>query len=85
MIYQLHAYYGAMIGDKAIYTVVMSFNDCTKLLEKPIDSDPFKQEIMELITKDGFNPNDFHFDWLTKEQYENSIESKVSKSFCISI
>ena len=80
MIYQLQAYYGALIGDKAIYTVAMSFDDCTKLLDKSIDAEPYKREIMEQIRQDGFNPNDFKFDWITKEQYDNRMESNVQKT-----
>jgi hypothetical protein len=77
MIYQLTAYYGASVGDKVIYSAVMSFDDCTKFSTEPIDCEPVKNCIIDNIIKDGFNPNDFTFSWLTKEKYENKIESKT--------
>jgi len=79
MIYQFVAYYGAFLRDKVIYSAVISFNDCTKLLNDPIDSEPLKVHILKKITNDGFDPNNFTFDWLTKEQYENRIESTVDE------
>jgi hypothetical protein len=77
MIYQLTIYYGALIGDKAVYTAELNFNDCKELLTEPIDCASIKNYLIEKIISDGFNPDDFTFDWLTKEQYENKVESKV--------
>ena len=79
MIYQLKAYYGASINGKVIYSAELTFDDCTKLLTNPLDSSSLKDHITNKIIGDGFNPNDFTFDWLTKEQYENKIESKVDE------
>ncbi len=81
MIYQLTAYYGALIGNKAIYSAELNFDDCTKLLTSPIDCQSVRDCIIKSIIKDGFNPDDFTFDWLTKEQYENRIESKINEEF----
>jgi hypothetical protein len=81
MIYQFTAYYGALIRDKVIYSMELSFNDCTKFLTEDIDSEPYKDYIAKKIIADGFNPNDFTFDWLTKEQYKNKIESKVDERY----
>lgn len=81
MIYQLTAYYGALVGDKAIYTAELNFNDCTKFLTEPMDCESIKQHIIKKIINDGFNPDDFRFDWLTKEQYENKIESKEDERY----
>jgi hypothetical protein len=83
MIYQLSAYYGALIGDKVIYSAEMNFNDCKKLLKKPIPYEEVKNHIINNIIKDGFNPDDFTFGWLTKEQYKNKIESKVVEQFTV--
>lgn len=66
-----------MIGDKVVYSVEMSFDDCTKLLKVPVNIEPMKKKLDEEITKDGFNPDDFTFSWLTKEQYENKVESNT--------
>jgi hypothetical protein len=79
MIYQLKAYYGALIGDKAIYLAELTFDDCTKLLTEPISDVTLKAHITKKIINDGFNPNDFTFDWITKEQYENKIESVIDE------
>jgi hypothetical protein len=81
MIYQLTVYYGAFLRDKVIYSMELNFNDCTTLLTEPIDPEPYKQHIIDKIISDGFNPDDFTFDWLTKEQYDNRIESHVDESF----
>lgn len=83
MIYQLTAYYGALVGDKVVYSAELNLNDCTKLLTEPIDCETYKNYIIEKIINDGFNLNDFTFNWLTKEQYENKIESKVDEQFTI--
>lgn len=66
-----------MIGDKVVYSVEMSFDDCAKLLKVPVNIEPMKKKLDEEITKDGFNPDDFTFSWLTKEQYENKVESNT--------
>jgi len=79
MIYQLKAYYGASINGKVIYSAELTFNDCTKLLTKPLDSNSLKDHITNKIIADRFNPDNFIFGWLTKEQYENKIESKVDE------
>jgi len=79
MIYQLKAYYGALVNGKVIYSAELTFDDCTKLLTEPLDSDFLKDHITNKIIGDGFNSDDFTFGWLTKEQYENKIESKVDK------
>ena len=79
MIYQLKAYYGALIKGKVIYSAELTFDDCTKLLTNPLDSSSLKDHITNRIIADGFNPNYFTFSWLTKEQYENKIESKVDE------
>lgn len=84
MIYQLQFYYGALINSKVIYSVEVCFDDCTNFFSKPITFEPFiKQEIIKQIENDGFNPNDFTYDWLTKEQYKNRMESVISKSIQI--
>jgi len=79
MIYQLKAYYGALIKEKVIYSAELTFDNCTKLLTNPLDSSSLKDYITNKIIDDGFNSDDFTFGWLTKEQYENKIESKVDK------
>jgi hypothetical protein len=81
MIYQLNAYYGALVENKVIYSAELTFDDCTKFLTKPINCEPLKNKIIEKIINDGFNPDDFTFDWLTKEQYENKVESKIDEEF----
>lgn len=83
MIYQLTAYYGALVGDKVTYSAELTFDDCTKFLTEDINAEEIKKYIIEKIIKDGFNPNDFTFDWLTKEQYENKIDSNVDEQFTI--
>jgi len=79
MIYQLKAYYGALIKEKVIYSAELIFDDCTKLLTNPLDSDFLKDHITNKIISDGFNPDNFTFSWVTKEQYQNKIESKVDE------
>ena len=79
MIYQLKAYYGASIKGKVIYSAELTFDDCTKLLTEPLDNNSLKDHITNKIIVDGFNPKYFTFSWLTKEQYENKIESKVDE------
>jgi len=79
MIYQLKVYYGALVNDKVIYSAELTFDDCTKLLTEPLDSSSLKDYINNKIIADGFNPDNFTFGWLTKEQYENKIESKVDE------
>jgi len=79
MIYQLKTYYGASINGKVIYSAELTFDDCTKLLTNPLDSSSLKDYITNKIIDDGFNPDDFTFGWVTKEQYENKIESKVDE------
>ena len=79
MIYQLKTYYGASINGKVIYSAELTFDDCTKLLTNPLDSSSRKDYITNKIIDDGFNPDDFTFGWVTKEQYENKIESKVDE------
>lgn len=79
MIYQLTAYYGALIGNKVVYSAEINLNDCTKPFDVCIDEKLYKQYITEKIIVDGFNPTDFTFDWLTKEQYENKIDSKIDE------
>jgi len=81
MIYQLKIYYGALIGDKVIYSAELNFDDCTTLLNEPIDHKPLKKYIINKIIKDGFDPSNFIFDWLTKKQYENKIESIIDEEF----
>lgn len=81
MIYQLTAYYGALIKDKVIYSMELNLNDCTKFLTEDIDYTLFKEKLIENIINDGFNPNDFTFDWITKEQYNNKIESKTDEQY----
>jgi hypothetical protein len=76
MIYQLKIYYGALIKDKAVYSAELTFDDCTELLTEPVDCETIKSYLIEKIIEDGFNPNDFAFDYLTKEQFESKIESK---------
>jgi hypothetical protein len=81
MIYQMTLYFGAIINEKVIYSGEITFDDCTQLLKEPVNFTPFKEELIRLIEKDGFNPNDFTYDWITKEQYSNKIESKVEMDY----
>lgn len=79
VIYQLQIYYGAVLGGRAIYTVTIAFDNCTEMLKDTINIEPYKQELIKLIEQDGFNPNDFIFDFLTKEQFINAVDSKTRK------
>lgn len=84
MIYQLKAYYGALLDNKVVYSAELTFNDCTKPSDTFIDDKPLKAELSRKIISDGFNSNDFTFGWVTREQYYNKFESKVDKEFTIS-
>jgi len=76
VIYQLEVLYGALINGKVIYSTVTNFEDCRECFSEPFDEIPFKELITKQIIEDGFNPNDFVFSYITKEQYENRVESK---------
>lgn len=74
MIYQLTIYYGALAGDKVIYSSETHLDNCTNLItEEQVNEELFKFPIRQQILKDGFVPDDFKFDYITKEQYENRI------------
>lgn len=83
MIYQLTYYIGAIVKDKVCYSAEVNFVDCTKLFIEPFDITPFIKNLREQVKQDGFNPDDFTYDWITKEQYNNKLESYVafSKSY----
>jgi len=78
MIYQLEILYGALINNKVIYSIVTTFDNCTKDFDylDNVNEECYKDFIIKAIIKDGFNPNDFYFSFITKEQYDNRIESK---------
>jgi protein-arginine kinase activator protein McsA len=78
VIYQLEIYYGAMIGGKSMYSSKITFNDCKKPFNCTMHIEAIKEQIENLIRNDGFEPADFVFDYLTKEQYDNRIESRIS-------
>lgn len=80
MIYQLEILYGALINGKVIYSTATKFDDCTKYLTE-LNERIFKEPIINKIKKDGLNPDDFIFSFITKEQYENRIESEETVSF----
>lgn len=86
MIFQLEVYYGAMLNGRAIYTLKNSLENCTKF---PHELDKYESHFKNLITenikKNGFDPNDFEFGFLTKEQYENRLgkENENSQSFTV--
>lgn len=87
MIFQIKFYYGALINGKSIYSTKFELEDAKKI---PSDmsgklEDMFKKQISALIKNDGFNPDDFEFSFLTKEQYENRYcpEDEIVRSFSV--
>lgn len=55
MIYQMTIYYGAKINGQVIYSTEINFKDCRKFPDK-IDGEIYKEQLTDLIIKDGFNP-----------------------------
>jgi hypothetical protein len=49
MIYQLTAYYRALIGDKVTYSAEITLDNCTKFLTKDINCEEIKKYIIHSI------------------------------------
>lgn len=79
MIYQIQIYYGALLNDKAIYSIETSLENCTKIQEA-INEEPLKNLIINAIKNDGLNPSDFEIGFLTKEQYDNRFSPETEKT-----
>lgn len=78
MIYQMQIFYGAMLNGKAIYSMEISLEDC-ETFPKRISEEVFKNQMVDMITNDGLNPNDFVIGYLTKEQYNNRYDKENEK------
>jgi hypothetical protein len=90
MIYQLVIYFGALttmngVDDIAIYSMGYVLDDCRSLIP---DKEFFEKlhvaleaEMRRRIELDGIDAGSFWYDYITKEQYENSL--KNTNSECI--
>ena len=90
MIYQLVIYFGALtttngIDDIAVYSMGYELNDCRSLIPDVHFFETLKvaleTEMRRRIELDGIDADSFWYDYITKEQYENSL--KDTKSECI--
>jgi len=89
MIYNLQVYYGALLTsngkDNVIYSIGSEFNDShTAPTQEWFDNleNTFIKKLVEKITEDGFNPDDFWYDYITKEQYDGGLKKQNSETLC---
>lgn len=75
MIYQLKILYGAILNDQVIYSTETTIFDCKKPF-KTIDENMCRYKIIEAIKRDGFKPDDFEFEFITQDQYDNRFDKK---------
>ena len=82
MIYNLQVYYGALLTsnnkDSVIYSICSEFNDSSILpTQEWFDGleDLCIVKLVEKIKNDGFNPDDFWYDYITEEQYMNGLKN----------
>lgn len=86
MKYSMQIYYGALLTvkgeDKAIYSIGSVFTD-NSLLPNQEWFDNLEglyiSRLVKKIEKDGFNPDDFWYDYITEKQYEESLDMTDSE------
>ncbi len=78
MIYQMEIFYGALLNGQAIYSMSTKLDNCHVFPKKEFNEDYFKEPLVKLIKSKDDN---YEFNYLTKEQYENrfNIESEEVK------
>lgn len=74
MIYQMEVFYGALLNSQVIYSMSTKLDNCTAFPKKEFDENYFKETLIKFIKSKDDDPNNYEFNCLTKEEYENRFD-----------